>query len=232
LAQREIKLSTSLCLQAIGVIHSPLSQKFAVPRQARLAPTLKAEIELFAPWNQSAWYEDCEGMSHLWILTYLHQQKAAGINPKVRPPRLGGNKSISVFATRSPERPNPIGMTLVDLLSIDKERGRIIIANHDFVDATPVIDIKPYHPSADQISGDSHLGWIETSEHESFEVQWREEVMQRLTLHQRQTIQELLRFDITPRYHQPGRDYWFEFESWDIGVQKKDLVFLRSLILK
>lgn len=214
-------MSIELKLQAIGIIHSPLSQKLAVPRQGRLAPSLQAQIELFSPYNQAAWFEDCEGMSHLWILTYLHQQKSLHSSPKVRPPRLGGNKSISVFATRSPHRPNPIGMTLVDLLEVDKPRGRLIIANHDFVDATPVIDIKPYHPSADLAEGNIQLGWIESQEHEKFEVVWKEKLKETLDHEDQVTIDELLLFDIAPRFHEIGREYWFEYKKWDIGIQKK-----------
>jgi tRNA (adenine37-N6)-methyltransferase len=214
-------LSTEISFKTIGVIHSPLSQKLAVPRQGRLAPSLKAEIEFHSPWNESVWLEDCQGMSHLWVITYLHQHKAKNLKPKIRPPRLGGNKSISVFASRSPERPNPIGMTLVDVIEIDLLRGRILIANHDFVDGTPVLDIKPYHPSADSAQGEINLGWIETVEHEHFEVQSSEKIEAAFDSCSRQAIEELLRFDITPRYHQVGREYWFKYESFDIGIQKK-----------
>lgn len=146
--------TTAITMQPIGVIHSPYAQKFAVPRQPGLVSAARATIEL----TGEAAHIDCvRGLaqfSHIWVMFVFHQTHAQGWKPLVRPPRLGGNKKLGVFATRSTFRPNPLGLSVVELAKVrhDGERVLIDVIGGDWVNGTPVLDIKPYVPYADAIS--------------------------------------------------------------------------------
>ncbi len=139
----------------IGVIHSCFRQKFGIPRQAGLVPAARATLELLPPYNRPTAVRGLEGFSHLWLLFVFHGLPAGRWQPTVRPPRLGGNRRLGVFATRSPFRPNPIGLSAVRLERITTERGSVVLhlAGVDVLDGTPVLDIKPYLPYTDQLFG-------------------------------------------------------------------------------
>ncbi|OSN08310.1 tRNA (N6-threonylcarbamoyladenosine(37)-N6)-methyltransferase TrmO [Lonsdalea iberica] len=135
----------------IGVIRSPYKEKFAVPRQPGLIEDGGGELRLLPPYNQQEAVRGLSDFSHLWVLFVFHQTASAGWRPTVRPPRLGGNARMGVFATRSTFRPNPIGMSLVELkgVRVDKHELVLELGSLDLVDDTPVIDIKPYLPFAE-----------------------------------------------------------------------------------
>lgn len=137
----------------IGVIRSPYKEKFAVPRQPGLVKHGGGELHLVAPYNQADAVRGLESFSHLWILFVFHQTMEGGWRPTVRPPRLGGNARMGVFATRSTFRPNPIGMSLVELKGIRCQKDQVILelGSLDLVDGTPVVDIKPYLPFAEAL---------------------------------------------------------------------------------
>lgn len=135
----------------IGLIRSPYKEKFAIPRQPGLVEDGGGELELIAPYNQPESVRGLEVFSHLWIMFVFHQTMDGGWRPTVRPPRLGGNMRMGVFATRSTFRPNPIGMSLVELKSVETQGSKVCLklGSLDLVDGTPVIDIKPYLPFAE-----------------------------------------------------------------------------------
>lgn len=137
----------------IGVIRSPYKEKFAVPRQPGLVKHGGGELHLVAPYNQADAVRGLENFSHLWILFVFHQTMEGGWRPTVRPPRLGGNARMGVFATRSTFRPNPIGMSLVELKGVRCQKDQVILelGSLDLVDGTPVVDIKPYLPFAEAL---------------------------------------------------------------------------------
>lgn len=139
---------------AIGILHSCFKEKFGIPRQPGLAPLAKAQLELFDPYCDPAAVEGLEDVSHIWVQFVFHENAVEGWKPKVRPPRLGGNQSVGVFSTRSPVRPSPIGLSVVKLESIETVNGRTVLhlSGVDFLDATPVLDIKPYVPYVDQVA--------------------------------------------------------------------------------
>ncbi len=139
--------------EQIGVIHSPYKEKFAVPRQPGLVTSGSGELHLIAPYNQADAVRGLEAFSHLWVVFVFHQTMEGGWRPTVRPPRLGGNARMGVFATRSTFRPNPVGMSLVELKGIRCQKDRVILelGSLDLVDGTPVIDIKPYLPFAEAL---------------------------------------------------------------------------------
>ncbi|EGU94921.1 hypothetical protein HMPREF9349_05200 [Escherichia coli MS 79-10] len=139
---------SSFQFEQIGVIRSPYKEKFAVPRQPGLVKSANGELHLIAPYNQADAVRGLEAFSHLWILFVFHQTMEGGWRPTVRPPRLGGNARMGVFATRSTFRPNPIGMSLVELKEVVCHKDSVILklGSLDLVDGTPVVDIKPYLP--------------------------------------------------------------------------------------
>jgi len=137
----------------IGVIRCCFREKFGIPRQPGLVPAARATLELLPPYNQPAAVRGLEGFSHLWLVFVFHGVPAGRWQATVRPPRLGGNQRLGVFATRSPFRPNPIGLSAVKLDHIAVRQGQVVLhlAGVDLLDGTPVLDIKPYLPYADRI---------------------------------------------------------------------------------
>jgi tRNA (adenine37-N6)-methyltransferase len=138
---------------AIGIIHSCFKEKFGIPRQPGLAPLARAQLELLPPYNDINALDGLEGCSHIWVQFVFHANKREAWKPKVKPPRLGGNKSLGVFATRSPTRPAPIGLSVVTLEGFYAENGKVWLelSGVDLLDGTPVLDIKPYVPYVDRV---------------------------------------------------------------------------------
>ena len=138
-------------LRAIGIVHSCFKEKFGIPRQAGLVPDARGTLELFEPFNRRAYLEGLEGFSHIWLQYVFHAAAMTHRRSKVRPPRLGGNRRMGVFGTRSNFRPNPIGLSLVVLEGIAYDNGaaHLRLKGLDILDGTPVLDIKPYLPYAD-----------------------------------------------------------------------------------
>jgi len=147
-------------MKPIAHIRSLFADKFGVPRQGNLAPHVISEIEFEPEFRNPDCLRGIEGFSHLWLLWQFHCNADKGWSPTVRPPRLGGNRRLGVFATRSPFRPNPIGLSVVRLLSVE-DGVRLRVSGADMVDGTPIYDIKPYVPYADIVE-DAVGGFTET----------------------------------------------------------------------
>ena len=143
----------SIQIQTIATISSPFTEKFGIPRQPGLAPSITAEVILAPEYATPEAVEGLEQCSHIWLLFIFSQAVSQGWKPKVRPPRLGGNQKLGVFASRSPFRPNHIGMSVVELLTIESRGKNLVlkVRGADLLDGTPIIDIKPYLPYADSI---------------------------------------------------------------------------------
>ena len=138
-------------VKVIAHIRSDFSTKFGIPRQSGLVDELTARIVFTPPFRNEAALRGLEGFSHLWLIWEFSKARREAWSPTVRPPRLGGNQRLGVFATRSPFRPNPIGLSCVRLVSIDlhtPEGPVITVAGADLMDGTPIYDIKPYLPTA------------------------------------------------------------------------------------
>jgi tRNA-Thr(GGU) m(6)t(6)A37 methyltransferase TsaA len=148
----------------VGIIRSCFKEKFGIPRQPGLVPQASATLELQAPFDNDDWSRGLEEFSHLWLIYLFHATKLARRKSTVRPPRLGGNRRVGVFATRAPFRPNPIGLSVVRLLKIERGvPGTLLhLAGVDILDGTPVLDIKPYVPYADALPN-ACGGYAETS---------------------------------------------------------------------
>lgn len=138
-------------LKTIGIIRSPYKEKFGVPRQPNLVPLARGELHLITPFNHPDCIRGLEKFSHLWLLFIFSGTTQQGWHNTVRPPRLGGNERVGVFASRSTFRPNPIGLSAVELhdIVIHKEQIILKLGSVDLIDQTPIIDIKPYIPYSD-----------------------------------------------------------------------------------
>ncbi|NLQ16089.1 tRNA (N6-threonylcarbamoyladenosine(37)-N6)-methyltransferase TrmO [Marinomonas sp. M1K-6] len=145
---------TSFTLQTIGIVHSCYKEKFGIPRQPGLVTEATARLELIPPYNRLDTLDGIDGFSHIWIQFIFHACISESWKAKIRPPRLGGKTKMGVFATRATHRPNPIGLSVVKIGRIYQENKKVFIDLHgaDLLDGTPVLDIKPYLPYADNIA--------------------------------------------------------------------------------
>jgi tRNA-Thr(GGU) m(6)t(6)A37 methyltransferase TsaA len=198
-------------IEPIGIIHTPYKEKFAVPRQPRLAPSATARIALTGDANSLEAVRGIEQFSHLWILFLFDQNLQAGWNSTVRPPRLGGNERVGVFSSRSPFRPNGIGMSAVELKQVVHEKGQVWLelGSVDLVDGTPIIDIKPYIPYSDSIP-EANGGFAQI-EPKVLAVDFSELAQQQLRFHANQAqvravIGEVLAQDPRPAYKKTKQD--------------------------
>jgi len=136
----------------IGYIASCFKERFGIPRQPGLVPEAQADLEILPPFNHPQAFRGLADYSHVWLIFAFHAGVGQPWRPTVRPPRLGGNRRVGVFASRSPFRPNPIGLSLVRLERMELEQGvRLHLSGIDLLDGTPVLDIKPYLPYAESI---------------------------------------------------------------------------------
>ncbi|KLV08541.1 tRNA (adenine(37)-N6)-methyltransferase [Photobacterium aquae] len=191
-------------IEPIGVIRSPYKEKFAVPRQPGLVPSARSEIILQGEANALEAVRGIEQFSHLWLLFLFDQNLEAGWRPTVRPPRLGGNERIGVFASRATFRPNGIGMSAVELIGVRQQGSNVIIelGGVDLVDGTPIIDIKPYIPYSDSLP--QAVGGFASEQPATLAVHFSELAEKQLNgkelARQRAVIEEVLAQDPRPAY--------------------------------
>ncbi|RQW25869.1 tRNA (N6-threonylcarbamoyladenosine(37)-N6)-methyltransferase TrmO [Rhodobacteraceae bacterium CH30] len=206
----------------IGVIHSPYKEKFGIPRQPSLAPSARMTLELLAPYNHADTVRGLADFSHLWLQFVFHETAARGWRPLVRPPRLGGNDKVGVFASRATHRPNPLGLSLVELIGIDTGNGVILeLAGADLLDGTPVLDIKPYIPFVES-RPQARAGFIDGPP-PRLSVCWSEKALDDLAIHRikhpelAMLVEEILAQDPRPAYQDdPLRIYGVRLYQLDI----------------
>ncbi|WP_122035884.1 tRNA (N6-threonylcarbamoyladenosine(37)-N6)-methyltransferase TrmO [Aliivibrio sp. EL58] len=198
-------------IDPVGFIQSPYKEKFAVPRQPRLAPSATSRLKLVGDANSPEAVRGIEQFSHLWLLFLFDQNLEAGWRPTVRPPRLGGNERIGVFASRATFRPNGIGMSAVELKGVVQEGNQtyLELGSVDLVDNTPIIDIKPYIPYSDSIP--DALGGFAENEPNVLDVYLSIEAQKSLRSHPQKThieavIKEVLGQDPRPAYKKGKAD--------------------------
>ncbi|MDH5544859.1 MAG: tRNA (N6-threonylcarbamoyladenosine(37)-N6)-methyltransferase TrmO [Gammaproteobacteria bacterium] len=190
--------------ETIGIVHSCFKEKFGVPRQPGLTPSAHARVELLPPFNNPEAVLGLKDFSHIWIVFVFHKHLDANWKPRVRPPRLGGNESVGVFATRSSFRPNPIGMSAVKLIDIEFDQGvNLLVSGHDLVDGTPVIDIKPYIRYADSLP-DAKSAYAQHPPNNKLNIVFSTDSHQALAENPtlKNLIVETLALDPRPAYHQ------------------------------
>ncbi|RZQ56640.1 tRNA (N6-threonylcarbamoyladenosine(37)-N6)-methyltransferase TrmO [Pseudidiomarina tainanensis] len=224
--------SQSHVLEPIGFIESPYTEKFAVPRQPGLVPAATARIVLHGDYANPDCVRGLTEFSHIWVLFLFHQTTAQGWKPLVRPPRLGGNEKRGVFATRSTFRPNNLGMSVVKVIGITyRDKQTIIeVQSADWVNHTPVIDIKPYVPYADAIP-EAVGGFAPSAPEQSLATTFSADAQQQLQQLNQQypelqaLISQVLAQDPRPAYQQNDtaeREYGMTLYDVNIRWQVKN----------
>lgn len=213
-------------LDAIAIVRSCYREKFGAPRQAGLAPHAQALVEMLPPYNDPAMVDGLQQFSHLWLITRFHQHEDKTPGTQVRPPRLGGNEKIGVFASRSSFRPNHLALSAVKLEKICIDKGvQLHVSGLDMIDGTPVLDIKPYVPYADAITT-AQAGYAQAPP-ASKPVHFSEQALTQLQqCDQPQLytlVEETLAQDPKPAYHQdPQRVYGLSLWSYNIKWQSDE----------
>jgi len=207
-------------LKTIAHIRTAFPTKFGVPRQSGLAESLHARIVFDEPYRNEAALRGLEGFSHIWLLWLFSESVREDWSPTVRPPRLGGNARMGVFATRSPFRPNPIGLSCVRLVRI--EGNELIVAGADLMDQTPILDIKPYLPYADA-RPDATGGFAEALRGYALQVVFSDTLLERVPLSLRDGLLDILSQDPRPSYQDdPDRVYGFVFDAFEVRFRVRD----------
>lgn len=205
-------------IKVIARIRSDFPEKFGIPRQSGLVPQLRATVVFEPEFRSADALRGLEGFSHLWLIWQFSLAVREGWSPTVRPPRLGGNERMGVFATRSPFRPNPIGLSSVKLEGIgqDAALGPVLyVSGADLMDGTPIYDIKPYLPYAD--SHDDAVGGFAPSPKAAIAVDCPAELLYRLPQERREALLGVLAQDPRPPYQDdPARIYGMRFAGHEI----------------
>ncbi len=206
-------------MEPIAHIRSDFPTKFGVPRQAGLVEELRAAVVFEPPYRVPEALRGIDGFSHLWLIWEFSENKRGGWSPTVRPPRLGGNVRMGVFATRSPFRPNPIGLSCVRLerVELDTSDGPVLhISGADLVDGTPIFDIKPYIPYADCHS-EAAGGFAGTAPEGALTVDIPPRLLERVPPDRREALTGVLAQDPRPSYQDdPRRVYGFGFAGLEV----------------
>ena len=208
-------------MKIIARIHSDFPSKFGIPRQSGLVEALKARVVFEPDFRSPEAVRGLEGFSHIWLIWQFSQAVREDWSPTVRPPRLGGNTRMGVFATRSPFRPNPIGLSCVGLEGVELHtpQGPVIhVTGADLMDGSPIYDIKPYIPFAD-CHPDATGGWIEDAPWQELDVEFPQALQDMVPPAKLPGLVEVLRQD--PRRagskHEPNRVYHLAFAGLDIS---------------
>ncbi len=211
-------------LEPVARYRCDFPEKFGLPRQSGLLP-LPGRIVLEKPWRDGEALRGLEGFDRVWLLWGFSGAKRTGIFDTVRPPRLGGNRRMGVFATRAPNRPNPIGLSCVALESIEygtPEGAVLHTLGGDLKDGTPIYDIKPYLPFADAWP-DAKAGFAAGAEERRLQVVCAEEMLSRLPEEKRALLLAVLSGDPRPAYHDdPQRVYGMAYADWNVRFRVAD----------
>ncbi len=211
-----------MIIQPVALFHSPLTSKFGIPRQGGLATELSGQIVFLPAYSREEAVRGLEHFSHLWLIWGFSANRHDSTGLTVRPPRLGGNERVGVFASRSPFRPNGLGLTCVSLdhIEIHPDKGPVIhVKGADLMDGTPIFDIKPYVTYADS-RPDARSGFVDEVGWQPLEVTIPAHLAARLTDRQLIELRELLSFDPRPQYHHdPSRVYGMPYAGFDVKFQ-------------
>ena len=206
-------------MRPIARIHSDFSTKFGIPRQSGLVDALTATVVFEPEFRNPDALRGIEGFSHLWLIWVFSESVNEGWSPTVRPPRLGGNVRMGVFATRAPFRPNPIGLSAVRLEKVElhPQDGPVLhLSGVDLVDGTPILDIKPYIPYAD-CHPDAAAGFTAQTQTHRLQVECPPELWESVPAAERDGLRGVLENDPRPSYqHDPERVYGMEFSGLEV----------------
>ena len=208
-------------MKVVATIYTDFSEKFGIPRQGALAHESEGIIVFEPEYRMEEALRGIEKYSHLWLLWQFSENVSKKWSPTVRPPRLGGNKRVGVFATRSPFRPNPIGLTAVRLIGVEqtKNKGAVLrVAGVDLMNGTPIYDIKPYLPYADSHPG-AKGGFTDGTQVRRVKVEFPEELVaaSEISGEKLQALRGVLEQDPRPRYQKdPERIYGMSFGEYEV----------------
>ncbi len=215
-------MSDELTLRPVGVYHCDFKEKFGLPRQSGLAPALQGYIEFFPAFQNLDYLRGIEGYSHLWLLWHFSEAGPSD-SPTVRPPKLGGNTRVGVFASRSPYRPNPIGLSCVKFEGIGKTKSGarcLLVSGGDLADGTPVFDIKPYLAYTDA-HPEAASGFAKTEG--TLQVNFPPSLLEKIPQALRPALLQSLSLDPRPGYQDdPDRVYFLRCADLDVGFTASD----------
>ena len=213
-------MTDELHIRPVAYYKGPFGSKFGIPRQSALAPAVEGRIVFTQPYQVQEALRGLDGFERLWLVWGFSANKPAKgeWQPTVRPPRLGGNTAMGVWATRSPFRPNPLGLSCVELVAVDGME--LVVKGADLMDGTPIYDIKPYIPYADAYP-EARSGFVTGAPEARLQVVIPEEMP--LDRRQRQALREVLALDPRPAYQDsPDKVYGMIFEKRDVRFNVKD----------
>lgn len=204
-------------MKIIARIHNDFKDKFGIPRQSGLTE-LTSRIVFEGEYRNPDALRGIEGYSHLWLIWQFSESVRENWSPTVRPPRLGGNRRVGVFATRSPYRPNPIGLSCVRLLAVEKTKDglTLLVSGADLLDGTPIYDIKPYVAYSDS-HPDAVSGFADEVKDYALKVDFCKELLTKIDVSKQKSLITILENDPRPSYqNDPEREYGMLFASYEI----------------
>lgn len=219
-------------MKIIAHIKNDFKEKFGIPRQSGLVKETSGKIVFEKKYQVPEAFRGLEGFSHIWILWKFSESEREDWSPTVRPPLLGGNKRMGVFATRSPFRPNPIGLSCVKLEAVEhtkKDGIVLVVSGADLMDGTPIYDIKPYLPYADSYP-DAVGGFTENLDERKIDVKIECEDFYNIPENKQNELIKILSQDPTPSYKAEGRVYGMSYGEYEIGFYiKKNVLYISSI---
>ncbi|MCI9332702.1 MAG: tRNA (N6-threonylcarbamoyladenosine(37)-N6)-methyltransferase TrmO [Oscillibacter sp.] len=221
-------------MKPVARIHSDFAGKFGVPRQSGLVESLEALVVFEPAYRNPDALRGLEGFSHIWLVWVFDRALREGWSPTVRPPRLGGNTRLGVFATRSPFRPNPIALSAVTLAGVEETGAwgtALRVRGADLMDGTPILDIKPYLPYAD-CRPEAVGGFASAPAGETLEVECSLSLWEKVPPERREALRAVLALDPRPRYQaDPERVYGFGFAGLEVRFSVEgDLLRVREIL--
>ena len=214
-------------IKPIAYIRTDFKEKFGIPRQSGRVPEAIGTIEFLPEYKNKDALRGLEEFSHIWIIFDFSLSHRDGWSPTVRPPRLGGNKRIGVFATRSPFRPNNIGLSSVRLLKIDNDS--LIVSGVDLLDGTPIYDIKPYIPYTD-CHNDAKGGFAQEYKNHNLGIIFPKKLLDIIPKEKQKTLIGCLKDDPRPSYQNDERTYTMKYDVFDISFKiKNDIVIVTCI---
>ena len=209
-------------IEPIAFFRSPLTSKFGVPRQSGIVSEMRGRIEFVAKYRQAEALRGLEEYDYLWIIWGFSENVSAQKHPTVRPPLLGGNQRVGVWASRSPFRPNNLGLSSVRIGAIDMEHMTIEVLGADLMDGTPINDIKPYLAYVDS-HAEARGGFTDNHQWQQLEVVVPEELCRQLPVADLEVLRQTLALDPRPHYQQDAtRQYGMPFMGYDIRFHVVD----------
>ncbi len=218
-------MSEKIEIKPIAHIYNDYTSKFGIPRQSGLCKDVVSEIVFEKEYRNDDALREIENFSHLWLIWHFSENVREDFSPTVRPPRLGGNKRVGVFSTRSPFRPNSLGLSCVKLCEVkktDKKGTVLLVSGADLKNGTPIFDIKPYLSYTDAIL-DAKGGFADDVLGYELKVDFSKELSDKIVPSKRNAILEILKNDPRPSYHSSSeREYGFEFGGYEIRFKAEN----------